>query len=195
MEFLLALGLFQAICLGAILLALLIAVSFDSSDENSYKWSFLFLLPIFYVVLEWNNLTFSGVLHSITLASLIPLAEYIGIGILYSTIEFRATIRDSAAFFAEKRAKSQNWHTYTYMFMRIKQTVAPDGTEDYIPYIAKPSLADKLMAWTIMWPVYLIDYILGKFLFNMFSKFATLLTNMTKNYIAKVFSNAFKEIK
>ena len=51
------------------------------------------------------------------------------------------------------------------------------------------------MAWTIMWPVYLIDYILGKFLFNMFSKFATLLTNMTKDYIAKVFSNAFKEIK
>ena len=79
--------------------------------------------------------------------------------------------------------------------MRIKKTVAPDGTENYIPYIVKSTLADKLMAWTIMWPVYLIDYILGKFLFNMFSKFATLLTNMTKDYIAKVFSNAFKEIK
>lgn len=188
--FVLALGWVEIAVFSLLLFFLLIAVAYDRNGRDSYKWFLLFSIPAIYSALHWHNISYSETMAALlSVSTLIIVAKYFGIGLLYSAVEFRMVVREAAKKFAkvtiDERTRPHDFGTH--VFMQMKQETEGELT----PFVNRGLLRDNISAWTILWPMYFLNMIFGKFLYRVFDYIADIVVQYTKNYVQRVFAQEF----
>ena len=94
-----AFGVLELVLLAAFILGLVIAVSFDRRGMDEPKWLVFAGGLAVLGFMTWSDWTFAG-LGAFLLSSAfwIPVAKYLGAGLVYSIVEFVREVRNSAAY-------------------------------------------------------------------------------------------------
>lgn len=196
MNFILALGWMQLAIYTVIFLFILFDIASDREGRKSNKW-FLFMgFTVLYVGFNFNDISWSTTASTLfTKDTLLHVLTYLCIGVVYSVIEFRNVVKESADLFLKYAKNPSNRDSvkllrFSHLFMVVSQVADEKPT----PFINKSSLVDNITVWTLFWPLYAINMIIGKFLNNIFEIISEFIIANTKNFVAKTFNKAF-EIK
>jgi hypothetical protein len=105
----LALSMLGLVVLGALAVALVVAVTLDRNGRAAPKWViFLGGLGIMSMFV-WDQVSFTGLYEqALSFSTWKPVLYYLGIGLLYSALEFTLGVRRAAEFFSEQWKKFYN---------------------------------------------------------------------------------------
>lgn len=216
----LGLSLIPSIMFWGILLGLIISTSIERSAEyghgpitggRSGRW-FIFILGI---ILTGLYISTRGGSISETLISFknyilwLPLFAYLGIGLLYSVLEFFLDTRKAAKYFADKWDKfnagqtdvnpanqgirgflniqNGNYHKDSKI---IKLTSNLDFTA-ITPVVNPEVLSFHVTAWTLFWPFFLLSMLIGDVVLKSFKYLSALMIKISTVWVKSLFKNAF----
>lgn len=186
---------------------LFIGVRADSlGRNNTLKWGSIICLYVIYVVDNFSSISMSSTKAALFNKDFaINLIEYCAIGLVYSLIEARLILSKASRQFSEYvNAVSKTYNksvtdsssrllttlNKTYDFISVSYDL---DTKETSTTINTSLLTDNVTAWTILWPVYLINTIIGRMLGEFFYKFATLIKKLFSNYVQYVFSSKIEK--
>ena len=195
-----AFSLLELAFVGILFIALVIGVSFDrSSNLDAPKWWILIIGGVIGTLAFWNNWSFSGVKDAVTSWSFwTPVLYYIGLGLLYSILEFTLAVRRAARKFAglwksfvirKEGTVDQFIYTYSHVHQLI-QLENVNGAPD--PKIDREELAASVGAWTTFWPAYFVSLIFGDLLTELFRAFSSFLVSISGRFVRMAFKDVFK---
>lgn len=173
---------------------LLIEISADRRGDESKWWVLIVIIGLVHVILNWGSLSWTATYQSVfSKEFLIGALQYLAIGVVYSMVEFRNVVNEAAEYFASL-FKTEEKHRFTSTSSTYIFVSASKGENGgVVPEINKKKLADNITAWTVFWPLYLLNMIFGKFLFNMFNYISGVFVKLSRKYITKVFTEAFEK--
>lgn len=133
--------------------------------------------------------------------SLIGIAEYAGIGLVYSLIEFFWTIRKSSKWYAERWTEwfmADNYESvsrfitqypkYQFGVIRIRKA---EGSNVPQPYVHKATLAAHIADWTWFWPFHAVCLLLGDLLVRVWNYASDLFTAIANWFVKLSFGKVF----
>lgn len=195
---------------GVVLVFLLIGVYADSIESNtSFKWWSLAVLYGLYVTNNFGSITVHSTVTTIfNKDTLLTALEYLGIGLIYSLIEFRFTIKDASGYFVnlarnfqadyDEREKLNDKRYINPTFS--KSITFIDAEYDALDKkistkIVTRKLTDYLSAWAVLWPFYAINMLIGRFVAEFFSVFAEYVKKVFGGHINKIFNAKLESFK
>lgn len=193
-----------------VLVFLMIGIYTDSVGSNtSFKWWALLGLYALYFLDNFGSITVHSTISTIfSKDTLITTLKYLGIGMVYSLIEFRFTIKDASEKFAriarsyqavydkDRTAQSPRF-VDRYSTLNIAFIEAKYDAIDKVATtkIISRKLTDYLTAWAILWPFYAINMLFGRFIAEFFSIFAEYIKKVFGGHITKIFNAKLESFK
>lgn len=195
------LGLLELVLLSVFVIASVIAITFDRKGHEEVKWWTFVLGLIVLVFFTWPDWTFAGVWETIKGPAFWGnVGIYLGIGLVYSLVEFTLAVRRAARYYADQWAKTKNTAsptadattvlrafintTYTPKDAQFVKVVASNDSVLPEPKIDKEELTAHVGAWTVWWPAYAVSLILGDLLTEVFQ--------ISSRFVKMAFKDAFK---
>lgn len=194
-----AIGLLELLFFAFFAIAMVISMSLDRRGKNEPKWFVLIIGLIIAAIWYWKDWTFAGLWSMLfDTAFWMPFAIYLGIGLLYSIVEFMLEVRRSASFFKREWSSSKKSYNaqdfvarYRYSNKLVNVEYDPQADAP-TPRVNKGVLAQSYSAWTFFWPFYLISLILGDFLTRVFELISDFITHISTGFVRVVFKDVFK---
>ena len=181
---------------------LMVGVYADSKETNfALKWFALFGLYFIYFIDNYSAISIKQSLHDIfSTHTLISVIKFLGIGIVYALIETALSINKSSKKFSDKvatfkescrvaREKNRTYDTYLVSTNGFVEASFNIEDSEVTTKIVTSRLTDYLTAWTVLWPLYLINLLFGRILANFFGSFAGVVKKVIASYVNRVFSN------
>ena len=205
------LSVWVAIGLGVFFVAMVVACNLDRHRHESLKW-WVFALGLIAVgVLVWRdpNLGWQVVF---TAGFWKAAGAYLGLGVLYSLVEFRFQIRREARVWAQRWEHFQvHWspspnarqdqdirsafvdhsnsrYSGAYLTRMVK---AEAGS--LAPEIDRKDLSQAIGCWTLFWPAYALSLALGDLLTELWQRMADVLTAISARFVSNTFHKAFTD--
>lgn len=198
--------LFDIVAISILLLILMIGIHIDRKGATDLKWWVLFILISYYVISFHDHITIQSTKEMITSGAFIfGILKYVIAGLLYSALEIYLFIHDASQRFSakvvaakksyEKRNSSNLTSNSSYDFVKtfgfIESSYRAD--ENIVSTNVNTSTLSKYIgSWTLFWPFYLIDLVIGRWFANIFNGIATVVSTMTKNRIQRIFESKAK---
>ena len=205
------LSVWAAIGLGVFFVAMVVACNLDRHRHESLKW-WVFALGLVAVgVLAWQdpNLGWKVVF---TAGFWKAAGLYLGLGVVYSLIEFRFQIRREARTWAQRWEHFQR-HWSPNPNVRQEQDVksafiehmngcygrahltrmVKTESDSLVPEVDKKELSQAIGCWTLFWPAYALSLALGDLLTELWQRMAEALTKISARFVQRTFSKEFAD--
>jgi len=215
-----AFSLFETALLVLFIFGMLIGTSLDRAGREEPKWVILGLGLAALLASTWSDWTFKSLGSYFMSAEFWhPALKYVGFGLAYSIVElfrevasaraklakewndllsrypaFRQLVLDSRA---EGAAYNHEVHDQLQSLAdsRVSSVIGlVHNTKDHTvePVVNKVELADHMTAWTFFWPFYLLSFVLGDFVLQIFNIAAEMLAHISGKAIKAYFASIFK---
>ncbi len=242
-----ALELIEICAMAVFLIAMVIGVALDRRNIPDIKWWVLFIgaaTALFFTKNSWTLPT----LLEFAASSIFWLAamKYLGLGLLYSCVEFIVEVRKSATSVKQmwerfldtkcalrdikgvmqdtpkltvrevlpiydeydaKAAEEKITIPSTVSGIEVRKDFINDllnfhlkngivklklQGKEIVPSVDTSELTNRVGSWAIFWPFYMLSMIIGDLLTQIFTVFASFLTNASSRFVNLLFKDAFK---
>lgn len=202
------LGLLELVLLSVFVVASIIAITFDRKGHEEVKWWTFVIGLVVLVFFTWSDWTFAGVWEHIKSPAFWGnVGIYLGIGLVYSLVEFTLAVRRAARYYAiqwgrAKRTMPETADAQSVLRSFINSTYTPKdaafvkvvGNTNNLPEpkIDKEELTAHVGAWTFWWPAYAVSLILGDLLTEVFRVISDFLITISGRFVNMAFKGVFK---
>jgi hypothetical protein len=221
--FILGLSIVPAIMFWSVLFALVFSTSIERSanygsasvsGSTSGRWFIFFAsIGLTGIYISTTGGSIPGTLINLKNNVLwVPLFTYIGIGLLYSLLEFLLDTRKAAKHF------SAEWHKFNsanndvilsrciqgflaaqdqsnnYNYNRNNRIITLTANSDYTvisPIVNPDVLSFHIAAWTLFWPFFLLAMLIGDVILKSFKYTSALIIKISASWVKSLFKNAF----
>lgn len=183
------------------LVASLIGVAIDRDGHEEIKWYILVGGILTAIIIFWSDWTFKGAWDTIRDGTLWKwVGVYVATGLGYSVIEFFFGIRKAAKHYAGAWAHRERNSESVKDFVKWS---TPPRYADYVelevdlanltpqPKINKEELLCYVGAWTLWWPFYAVNLVLGDFLKEVCRTFVNILVSVSQRFVRFAFKDSF----
>ena len=171
----------------------------DRRGDEGIKWVVLLIGVAIALVIWWSDWTFAGAWAGLfTAAFWKPVMYFLLIGLAYSAAQFGITIiksaRDAKAQWEKAKANKNSksdfvLHYYQYYNNQIVKLKFING--DISPEVDKSELAASIGVWTCFWPFYLVSFVCGDILAEIWNVLAEFFSTLGGRMVKNAYKNIF----
>jgi len=192
-----ALSMLEIVLITIFSIALVLGASFDRTyDQEAPKWWILVIGFLILAGLFWSSWSFSGALSKLsTWEFWKEVGFYIGLGLIYSVVEFTLAVRRAARKYAKlwKQSNQSSVRDFVSSFTRADELIKLDIEDNKpIPRVDREELAAYIGAWTMFWPAYFISLIFGDLLTEIWRSISSFLVRISTRFVRMAFKDVFK---
>jgi hypothetical protein len=215
-------GLLELAFLSIFILAMIIGTVADRNSRSEVKWIVLVLGAIALVVGTWGDWTFASVGSFLVSKEFwLPVAKYLGLGVVYALVEFLIELRRTANAFktkwenflsptqadllksAETKVHGSQQHLDALEILNrfitrhsaghgLVGVVIDQESVTLVPKIYQKRLVDNVAVWTLFWPFYAVSLVFNNFIQEVFEVLGRIFRAVGEFFLKYSFKNVFK---